>query len=1078
MRAVSAADVRVRPDPSSFFVIGGALSSEAPSYVPRHADRELIAALRAGEFCYVLTPRQMGKSSLMVRTVAQLRAEAVDAAVIDLTAIGLNVSADQWYRGLLTELGEQLDLEDEVRDLWQRHDALAPTQRWQRTLRDLIRNGRPRSLVIFIDEIDAVRSLPFHTDEFFAAIREISNRRAREPALRVTFCLLGVASPTDLIAEPALTPFNVGRRIELADFTEAEASRLAWGLGRPPDVAATLLGRVLFWTGAHPYLTQRLCQAVALDDRVQRARDVDRCCHELFLSAQARDRDDNLVFVREHLLTQGDERTALLDLYGAILRGSAPPDDTRTSALVSALHLSGVVRSDAGRLRVRNRIYARVFDRTWVERHLPDAEVRRQRAAYRRGLTRAGGVAAVVLAAVLGAAALVLRERDLARVGQAHNRRLLYAAEINLAAQAWEGASAERTEMLLDQQVPAQGQEDLRGFEWSYLWWLVRGDARGVLGKAANTTVITYAPDGRHVAVAGWNGVVEIWDVVALQVSTRITSSDPQNLNDLAFSPDGRWLAAAGGTSVLVWDASTGADLFRLEGHDARVHSVAFSPDGRLLASGSADKTIRLWSTAERRVRAILRGHTSSVNTARFSPDGARLVSAGADSTARVWNAGDGIAAGVLEHTAAVDDAMFSPDGAHIVTAGWEAALSVWDAATLQRLRQLDGHTSLVMSIAGDRDRRTIASAGIDGTVRLWDLDTGRERSRIRAAAGRHVRSVSFAPDGRHLATVSDNGAVRFWDVEAGETSQEGRTLRGHAGRVTCVGFSPDESRLITGGWDGTVRIWRTDTGQQLLVLSHAGIINSAQFSPDGATVITADDTSGAMTIWDAATGERLQSLRARGAIVVPRITPDGAQVVAISGSSGIVRWNTRTWTVDAETDTGVPLGRMAAMSPDGSTLITANDSGQVRFWSVASLRERVPTSSAHSGLVSAIEFSPDGATMATASFDGSVRLWDWRAGTAIAVLRSHQGWIGAIAFSPDGRRIVTGGHDGTVKFWSTFDRQELVSFQRHRDLVSGLAFTRDGRLLASAGGLVTRLWRGGDPGAAPAPAMRTMAPR
>ncbi|HET7219186.1 MAG TPA: AAA-like domain-containing protein, partial [Vicinamibacterales bacterium] len=347
----------MRPDPSSFFVTGGALSSEAPSYVPRRADKELIGALRAGEFCYVLTPRQMGKSSLMVRTVSQLRAEAADAAVIDLTAIGLNVSAEQWYRGLLTELGEQFGLEDEARELWQRHADLSPTQRWQRALRDLVHIGRARPIVIFIDEIDAVRSLPFQTDEFFAAIREIHNRRARDPALRLTFCLLGVASPTDLIAEPVLTPFNVGRRIELADFTEAEASRLAWGLGRPPDVAAKLLRRVLYWTGAHPYLTQRLCQAVALDDRVTSVRDVDRCCHALFLSPQARDRDDNLVFVREHLLAEGAARTALLDLYVAILRGKAPSDDTTTSPLVSALHLSGIVSAQSGGLRVRNRIY-------------------------------------------------------------------------------------------------------------------------------------------------------------------------------------------------------------------------------------------------------------------------------------------------------------------------------------------------------------------------------------------------------------------------------------------------------------------------------------------------------------------------------------------------------------------------------------------------------------------------------------------------------------------------------------------------------------------------------------------------
>ena len=164
-----------------------------------------------------------------------------------------------------------------------------------------LRGGRP--LAIFVDEIDAVRSLHFGSTISLLRFGSFTTgvRRAERPP-DVLPARRGLAGGS--IAEPALTPFNIGRRIELADFTDAEASRLAWGLDRSPDVAATLLRRVLFWTGAHPYLTQRLCQAVALDTRVTDARGVDRCCRELFLSAQARDRDDNLIFVREQLITR------------------------------------------------------------------------------------------------------------------------------------------------------------------------------------------------------------------------------------------------------------------------------------------------------------------------------------------------------------------------------------------------------------------------------------------------------------------------------------------------------------------------------------------------------------------------------------------------------------------------------------------------------------------------------------------------------------------------------------------------------------------------------------------------------
>ena len=216
---------------------------------------------------------------------------------------------------------------------------------------------------------------------------------------RLSFCLLGTVTPSELIEDPNTTPFNIGRRIELNDFTEAEAATLARGLGRDEQTAARLMRRIYHWTGGQPYLTQSFCRAVAEAPQVVDATGVDRICQSLFFTGHARATDKNLQFVGGHLLNQEDQRRAsLLDLYAKVHCGRAAIPDDETNPLCATLRLSGLVRVVDGRLRDRNRIYRRVFDREWVQANMPDAEKRRQRRAYRLGLLRASAVAAVLFA--------------------------------------------------------------------------------------------------------------------------------------------------------------------------------------------------------------------------------------------------------------------------------------------------------------------------------------------------------------------------------------------------------------------------------------------------------------------------------------------------------------------------------------------------------------------------------------------------------------------------------------------------------------------------------------------------------
>ena len=354
------------------YQIGGSLGDDARSYVVRGTDRELAEALRLGEFCYVLNSRQMGKSSLRVRAMSQLQAAGSICLAIDLTGMGTqDLTPEKWYAGILRSLVSGCQLKFDWRNWWrEKRDLLTPVQRLDLFIEEVLLIEVSSKIAIFIDEIDRVLSQDFSLDDFFALIHSCYQKRQVNSAYnRLTFTLLGVASPRDLIRDRNQSPFEIGRAIKLKGFKRSEAQPLLPGLKDTVDPQQTLAD-ILAWTNGQPFLTQKLCKLVAEAETKSAPNLVEDLVGQYIIADwEVRDEPEHLRTIRDRLLYRNSATTIrLLGLYRQILSLNKIPFNNSPEQI--ELRLSGLVVEKQGFLEVSNRIYARIFDLVWIDEQL------------------------------------------------------------------------------------------------------------------------------------------------------------------------------------------------------------------------------------------------------------------------------------------------------------------------------------------------------------------------------------------------------------------------------------------------------------------------------------------------------------------------------------------------------------------------------------------------------------------------------------------------------------------------------------------------------------------------------------
>jgi len=1133
------------------YQVGGSLRNDAPTYVTREADAQLYQALNRGEFCYVLNSRQMGKSSLLVRTYYQLKEEGFQCATIDMTNIGSqNTTPQQWYKGIIADLWRSFQLIGKLtlKTWWLSQKEISDVQKLSRFIEEVILIQFPtQKICIFIDEIDSILSLNFAVDDFFALIRYFYNQRSINPEYhRINFAIFGVATPSDLIKDWKRTPFNIGTAIELHGFTSEEIQPLAAALPLKENHAQAMLKEILSWTGGQPFLTNKLCQLVMdfiafqgnnfcelpLTSKTNILRNkvlydwqnqflnlplgyekllVDHIVANKILSNwQNQDDPEHLKTIQNRLLYNPEKVGMVLEIYQDILLNKRVILDA--SPEQKELFLSGLVVKELGFIKVKNRIYERVFNLEWIGKKLRllrpyaqafDAWIASQQTDESRLLRGLALKDAEAWARGKSLSDLDYQYLDASIEKERQEKQTIIEAERTkkvevrlkqkqttarfqrlflavvsvafLVAFGWGiktfskyriVISSQRQENLTKIQSIVRYSEALFALD-RQLDSIIQGlKARRELQKLRisepHTEKIIELALRRSIY-----GAMESNNFVASNVGIRA----------IDFSQDSRQIVI-GGESEMVVRRIDGTLLARWPAHQGPTLTVAISPDGKTLASGSKDTTVKLWKSNGNLLHT-LRSHQAPVYDVKFSPDGEIIASASMDRTIKLWRKNGTLWKTLRGHQAIVRKVAFSPDGKTLASVSEDGSMKLWYIEEKKPIPTtlIKGKEPL-LSVNFSPDGQLLAVGDSHGKVQLWQLPEGKLFKTFTAqTAG--VLSVAFNPDGKILASASEDRTIAFWNEEGVLLT----TIKAHQGSVRGVAFSPNGKVLASGGSDSRVKLWRLQNPLLTRLFGHTAGVQGVAFSAGNKLIgsVSSNET----ILWESDGSMKKKIPRQNSAFADIAFSPK-KNIFAISAGVVVELWQTDGKLLQIFKEHEADIHNLA-FSPDGKVLASASSDRTVKLWSLGS--DEVTTFKGHKAGVWGVAFNKDGSLIASSSGDGTVRLWQpdghllktlsagggivysvaasndnfwvgignggksiklWdEEGELISTIKTNNQQIFKVAVSPDGNIIAVGDDKGTVQLWES-NGKLLANLLGHSSAIRGFAFSNDGKTLAS----------------------------
>jgi WD40 repeat protein/serine/threonine protein kinase len=555
---------------------------------------------------------------------------------------------------------------------------------------------------------------------------------------------------------------------------------------------------------------------------------------------------------------------------------------------------------------------------------------------------------------------------------------------------------------------------------------------------------LTFSPDGNHLTLCGtsrehpascswtWRLGASVWRLLPELCIPEATT--------LAYSPDSALLALGGSNgSIQLLGLADGKPRSIEQCPGGRVLSLSFSCDGTRLAAGRNDQADTVWDAKTGRILAHRTDHEGPVVYVGFCLDDKSLV--GCDDKYVLWTrrldrAGPRRLLQRLERP--VSSFSLSPDGRLLAAAGRDQPVTIWNLALGSREGSYQANSRVVRQVAFAPDGQSLLIDSQHRDVRRWRYHESQDLPQVLQGHDKEAWTLAFSPDGSLLASGSDDNTIKIWDVETG---RELLTLKGHDKTVTCLAFFPELDRIASVSLDGRLILWelsREETGTEKIsarkTVLHSGPdpLRALAISPDRQHMAVAG-TQGTIRVWNLETKAFESQLQAHTRSVHALAYSQNPGVLASASADQTVRlWNPQTGLLKTESfSDGM---RTLGFSSDGGLMAAGGDPRVVSLWSMDLWTTKM-VFTGHPLPVRAVAFSPDQRIIATACDDKKVRCWDVATGQLIFALHGHLDRVNAVVFSPDTApenvTLASCDHLGRVCLWRSGNPQSAAPATR-----------------------------------------------